>query len=146
MADSPIPGPHAGIDAAEDALDNVEKGFDALFAVELIEDVMAAIDFEALEAGAPPEEVFDREQLRATMGEPVGRVVAREVAGRAVGGGLAGVLGREVAGRAGAAVGRALLEEVDPDAALDPFGSMDSPDRGPAEDPVRIEVEDVEDE
>jgi signal transduction histidine kinase len=39
-----------------------------------------------------------------------------------------------------------LLEEVDPDAALDPFGSMDSPDRGPAEDPVRIEVEDVEDE
>lgn len=146
MTDSPIPGPPAGIDAAEDALDNVEKGFDALFAVELIEDVMAAIDFEALEAGAPPEEVFDREQLRATMGEPVGRVVAREIAGRAVGGGLAGVLGREVAGRAGAAVGRALLEEADPDAALDPLGVTTTEGPRPPEEPVRIEVEDVEDE
>lgn len=143
MADDPIPGSAAG--SAADALGKVESGLNALFAVELAEEVLEAVDFEALESGAPPEEVLDREQLRATMGEPVGRVLARAVASRAVGGGLPGVLGRELAGRAGATLLRGVLEDVDAEGPS--TASDESITRDPANDDgaVRIEVERLED-
>lgn len=144
MADAPIPGSAAG--AADDALGKVESGLNALFAVELAEEVLEAIDFGALESGAPPEEVLDREQLRATLGEPVGRVLAREVAGRAVGGGLAGVLGRELAGRVGATLVRELLEDLDPETASTALGEPSAWEPAGDDGPVRIEVERLEDE
>lgn len=125
--------------------DRLESGFHALFAVEVTEEVLSAVDLAGLLAEEPVDRVVDLEELATAVGRPTGRLLGQRLVRNAIGGGVAGVVGREIAGRAGGALVRAALEEADPAtarAALATVGLADRDRRGG--EPVSIPVTDGE--
>ena len=97
-------------DEAEKA---IERGLAAYFASDVLEDVMEALDIEALADGAALDDV-EYERLGRTLGNLIGRAAAKGVNN-------SGLLGRlvtetagiEVGGRAGEAAAVALVEHGD---------------------------------
>ena len=97
-------------DEAEKA---IERGLAAYFASDVLEDVMEALDIEALADGAALDDV-EYERLGRTLGNLIGRAAAKGVNNS----GLLGRLvtetaGSEVGGRAGEAAAVALVEHSD---------------------------------
>ena len=97
-------------DEAEKA---IERGLAAYFASDVLEDVMEALDIEALADGAALDDV-EYERLGRTLGNLIGRAAAKGVNNS----GLLGRLvtetaGSEVGGRAGEAAAVALVEHGD---------------------------------
>ncbi|WP_129113074.1 hypothetical protein [Halegenticoccus tardaugens] len=131
---------------ADEALKRVESSLNALFVVQVAEEILEAVDFEALRVGEAYERAVDRERLGEALGRPAGRVVAQRMVHQVAGGGLAGILGREIAGQVGALVFRTALRRADPDAVLNALESIAEAPDGGAEDAVIIEVESEEDE
>lgn len=93
--------------------DTLETGLELLLAAEVVDDVLEAVDFDALRAGAPLERAVDAETLGAALGRPAGHLLARRAIGDAVGDGLAGTVAREAGGRAGARVVRVAVERFE---------------------------------
>lgn len=89
-----------------------ERGHLWLFAGEVAEEAVEAIDVEGLRAGDPLEAAVDAERIGAALGRPLGRALAQRAVGDAVDE-YAGRLEREVAGRVGARDCRAALERAD---------------------------------
>lgn len=97
-------------DEAEKA---IERGLAAYFASDVLEDVMEALDIEALADGAALDDV-EYERLGRTLGKLIGRAAAKGVNNS----GLLGRLvtetaGSEVGGRAGEPAAVALVEHGD---------------------------------
>jgi len=91
----------------------IERGLAAYFASDVLEDVMEALDIEALADGAALDDV-EYERLGRTLGNLIGRAAAKGVNNS----GLLGRLvtetaGSEVGGRAGEAAAVALVEHGD---------------------------------
>ncbi|MFC6838141.1 hypothetical protein [Halomarina ordinaria] len=126
--------------------DRIQSGFDALFAVSVVEEVFEAVDFEALSDGAPYEQAVDHERLSRALGGPAGRVVAQRLVRRATGGTLAGVVGREVAGRVGSAAVRRVLERTNPEVVVRTLAEVVDT-RAPEDpgSPVALDVEGIDD-
>ena len=98
-------------DEAEKA---IERGLAAYFASDVLEDVMEALDIEALADGAALDDAVEYERLGRTLGNLIGRAAAKGVNNS----GLLGRLvtetaGSEVGGRAGEAAAVALVEHGD---------------------------------
>ena len=98
-------------DEAEKA---IERGLAAYFASDVLEDVMEALDIEALADGAAFDDAVEYERLGRTLGKLIGRAAAKGVNNS----GLLGRLvtetaGSEVGGRAGEAAAVALVEHGD---------------------------------
>jgi hypothetical protein len=98
-------------DEAEKA---IERGLAAYFASDVLEDVMEALDIEALADGAALDDAVEYERLGRTLGKLIGRAAAKGVNNS----GLLGRLvtetaGSEVGGRAGEAAAVALVEHSD---------------------------------
>jgi hypothetical protein len=98
-------------DEAEKA---IERGLAAYFASDVLEDVMEALDIEALADGAALDDAVEYECLGRTLGKLIGRAAAKGVNNS----GLLGRLvtetaGSEVGGRAGEAAAVALVEHSD---------------------------------
>ena len=82
-------------DASDEKLARIEQGLNALFAAEVVEEILAAVDFEAILADAPAEDAVDVERLASTLGRPLGRALAAKFVDDA---GAAGILTRVVVG------------------------------------------------
>ena len=80
-------------DASDERLARIEQGLNALFAAEIVEEILAAVDFEAILADAPAEDPVDVERLASTLGRPLGRALAAKFVDDA---GAAGILTRIV--------------------------------------------------
>lgn len=106
-------------DADPESSPRLEKGLQLLFAAEVAEEAVEAVDLEALRAGDPLKDAVDAERLGAALGRPVGRALAQRVVGDAAVDGYAGLVAREAAGRAGARACHVALERADPDALPD---------------------------
>ena len=102
----------------------LEQGLQLLFAAEVAEEAVEAVDLDALRAGTPLEEAVDADRLGAALGRPVGRALAKRAVGDAAADGYAGLLAREVAGRAGARACRVALERANPDALQDSLSRL----------------------
>jgi hypothetical protein len=92
----------------------IERGLAAYFASDVLEDVMEALDIEALADGAALDDAVEYERLGRTLGKLIGRAAAKGVNNS----GLLGRLvtetaGSEVGGRAGEAAAVALVEHSD---------------------------------
>lgn len=92
----------------------IERGLAAYFASDVLEDVMEALDIEALADGAALDDAVEYECLGRTLGKLIGRAAAKGVNNS----GLLGRLvtetaGSEVGGRAGEAAAVALVEHGD---------------------------------
>ena len=97
-------------DEAEKA---IERGLAAYFASDVLEDVMEALDIEALADGAALDDV-EYERLGRTLGKLIGRAAAKGVNNSGVLGRLVTeTAGSEVGGRAGEAAAVALVEHGD---------------------------------
>ncbi|WP_049902271.1 hypothetical protein [Halococcus agarilyticus] len=98
----------------DDAEKAIERGLAAYFASDVLEDVMEALDIEALAEGAAFDDAVEYERLGRTLGKLIGRAAAKGVNN-------SGLLGRivtetagsEVGGRAGEAAAVALVEHGD---------------------------------
>jgi hypothetical protein len=102
-------------DVGNESSPRLEKGLQLLFAAEVAEEAVDAVDLQALRAGAAVEEAVDPERLGSALGRPVGRALAQRAVGDAAEG-YVGVLVREAVGRAGARACRVALERVDAEA------------------------------
>lgn len=80
-------------DASDEKLARIEQGLNALFAAEVVEEILAAVDFEAILADTPAEDPVDVERLTSALGRPLGRVLAAKFVDDA---GAAGILTRVV--------------------------------------------------
>lgn len=117
----------------DERLSNLERGVETIFAADVANDVLAAIDFETLLSDQPIDQAIDVDLLADAIGRPLGRIVA----GRLVGsGGLTGLAGRtvatEVGGRAIAETIRVAADQVDPDAVDGAAESVDDAAPGPS--------------
>lgn len=142
----------------------IERGLAAYFASDVLEDIMEALDIDALAEGAALDDAVEYERLGRTLGKLIGRAAAKGVNN-------SGLLGRimtetagtEVGGRAGEAAAVALVEHGDADAAVervrgliatgnvaglaDEIGAMvedasrDGPNAGPSADADWTEIE-----
>ena len=136
-------------DEQNDALDSLDTGLDALVLVDVARELLEVVDVEALQNGVAVEEAVDGQQLRGTLGGPVGRVVARRLADRVVGSGVSGLVAREVAGRAGASLVEYLIEQVDPETLGQSLEELveesgAAPSGEAVEDPVTVDINDDE--
>lgn len=93
--------------------DTLETGLELLLAAGIVDDVLEAVDFDALRAGASLEEAVDAETLGAALGRPAGHLLARRAIGDSAGDGLAATVAREAGGRAGARVVRVAVERFE---------------------------------
>ncbi|EMA42705.1 hypothetical protein [Halococcus saccharolyticus] len=98
----------------------IERGLAAYFASDVLEDIMEALDIDALAEGAALDDAVEYEQLGRTLGKLIGRAAAKGVNNN----GLLGRIvtetaGTEVGGRAGEAAAVALVEHGDANAAIE---------------------------
>lgn len=104
-------------DASDEKLARIERGLNALFAAEVVEEILAAVDFEAILADAPAEDPVDVERLASTLGRPLGRALAAKFVDDA---GAAGILTRivvsEFAGRVASRALEVATENLDGEA------------------------------
>lgn len=104
-------------DASDEKLARIEQGLNALFAAEVVEEILAAVDFEAILADAPAEDPVDVERLASTLGRPLGRALAAKFVDDA---GAAGILTRivvsEFAGRVASRALEVATENLDGEA------------------------------
>jgi|AntDeeMetagen134_2_1112570.scaffolds.fasta_scaffold00694_7 hypothetical protein len=92
----------------------IERGLAAYFASDVLEDIMEALDIDALAEGAALDDAVEYERLGRTLGKLIGQATAKGVNN-------SGLLGRivtetagsEVGGRAGEAAATALVEHGD---------------------------------
>ena len=92
----------------------IERGLAAYFASDVLEDIMEALDIDALAEGAALDDAVEYERLGRTLGKLIGRAAAKGVNNT----GLLGRIvtetaGTEVGGRAGEAATVALVEHGD---------------------------------
>jgi hypothetical protein len=98
---------------AGSSADTLETGFELLLAAVVVGEALAAVDFDALRAGAPLERAVDADTLGAALGRPAGHLLARRAIGDAAGDGLAGTVGREAGARVGARVVEIAVERFE---------------------------------
>jgi hypothetical protein len=107
-------------------LDRIERGLDALFAAEVSEAILEAVDFEAILADQPADDPVDVERLAEALGRPVGRMLARTVIS---GSGTTGVakraIGSEVGGRVASKTLQVAVDTVDLDEATERLMELD---------------------
>ncbi len=107
-------------------LDRIERGLDALFAAEVSEAILEAVDFEAILADQPADDPVDVERLAEALGRPVGRMLARTVIS---GSGTTGVakraIGSEVGGRVASKSLQVAVDTVDLDQAAERLMELD---------------------
>lgn len=103
-------------DTPDEKLARIERGLNALFAAEVVEDILEAVDFEALLSDEPVDDPVDVERLASALGRPLGRVLAARVVDN---GGLAGALTKTVGSEFGSRVAsralRVAAENLDAD-------------------------------
>ena len=98
----------------------IERGLAAYFASDVLEDVMEALDIEALADGAALDDAVEYERLGRTLGKLIGRAAAKGVNNSGVLGRLVTeTAGSEVGGRAGEAAAVALVEHGDVGGAIE---------------------------
>jgi hypothetical protein len=102
-------------DTGRESSPRLEKGLQLLFAAEVAEEAVDAVDMQAVRAGAPVDDAVDPEQLGSALGRPLGRALAHRAVGDVAADGYPGMKIREAAGPAGARACRVALERVDAD-------------------------------
>lgn len=114
-------------DPSDDTMARVKQGLDALFAAEVVEEILAAVDFEAILAEEAAEDPVDVQRLTGALGRPLGKFLANRIFdGDGASGVIKHALGTEVGGRA---IGRALevaVERIDLEAAATELAAFDA--------------------
>lgn len=131
---------------ADQKLERVEQGLNALFAAEVAEEVFAAVDFEEILSDGGADDPVDVEQLAGALARPLGSYLARQVFDGDGAGWLAGrAVGSTVGGRVAATTFRVAVERIDIEATVESLAAFDTADPvGSVEQVVETIVEGVD--
>lgn len=118
---------------ADDETGAIERGVDAMVALETAEELNAAIDFDALVSEDGTTDPVELETFADAIGRPIGRLVAKEIVDDS---GMAGFakrkLGRKATQKVTAETVRVIVENVDTASIAETLVELDEATPGPS--------------
>lgn len=116
MSDAPV----------DSRVERLEQTLDAVFAADVVKEILHAVDFEAILSDEPTTDPVDIDHLAEAVGRPVGRLLVSQLISGSGPAGLAKkTIGSEVASRAAVKTFRVTVENVDVDVVAETLVELD---------------------